>query len=77
MTRTGATAASRTGADAPDEGEGSLGSYYLDAFISGVLEPARCATFVLLMWGTAGTNPHIGTGTLVSCGTLFTWEDGS
>lgn len=60
-----------------DEGEGSLGSYFLDAFISGVLEPGRCATFALLMWGTSGTNPQIGAGTLVSCGTLIAWEDES
>ncbi len=60
-----------------DEGQGSLGSYLLDAFVSGVVEPARCATFVLLMWGTGGTNPQVGAGTVISCGRLFTWEDDS
>ena len=58
-----------------DEGQGSLGSYLLDAFISGVVDPARCATFILLFWGTEGVHPQFGAGTVISCGSLFTWED--
>ncbi len=55
--------------------DGDESDYLWDAFISGVLDPGRCATFLTLTWGTRLANPQLGAGAIVTCGSLFTWED--
>ena len=62
---------------------GDESDYLWDAFLSGVFNPGRCATFLTLTWlsirsgSPLAINPQLYAGTVVSCGMLFVSKNAS
>ncbi len=56
-----------------------MGAYVLSAFVSGVLDPARCAVLLNATWLSAfvvpGVSPMLGASSVISCGGLFVDEE--